>query len=331
MPTTLRSVGGVMTWASNAACRLHPRGEGIEHASRSTVLGRETIWAAPACLLVVPLAMTLEGCGGESPNGPTTPSPAPAPAPTPTPTPAPLSLLAPPTAQSSRTTALDDVAVDGRRGSHGGLLHRRARARLSRLRTVASDTATRGTTASARTGCARPHVPRGTFPATWPGRRRPRPEREEEKPAPRHGGRLYSRRRRRTDTFGFTLPAGSLLVVVGPVLAGEGSLDVTLAYSGDFIILACVGTSSACYPMGGLPMTSRFNVPRDFPAGPIQAGSTSTTTTRCPGKRERNRELHLCPAMSAYRARSRGVWLESGRRGFGWVKSFSCWKRETGC
>ena len=75
----------------------------------------------------------------------------------------------------------------------------------------------------------------------------------------------------RTDTFAFTLPAGSLGVVVGPVLAGNGSLEVALNFSGDFIILACVGTQSSCIPMGGRPQTRTFNIPSDFPAGAIQA------------------------------------------------------------
>lgn len=78
---------------------------------------------------------------------------------------------------------------------------------------------------------------------------------------------------RRTDTFSFTLRGGDRnSFVVGPVRAREGPLDVTLNYSGDFIILACVGTASACRPFGGSPMAASFNIPSDFPAGPIQAG-----------------------------------------------------------
>jgi hypothetical protein len=77
----------------------------------------------------------------------------------------------------------------------------------------------------------------------------------------------------RSDTFAFTLPAGSRAgVTVGPVRAGNGPLEVTLSFSGDFIILACVGSPAACMPMGGRPMTRTFNIPADFPAGPIQAG-----------------------------------------------------------
>ena len=76
---------------------------------------------------------------------------------------------------------------------------------------------------------------------------------------------------RRTDTFAFTLPAGSLGVVLGPVRAGNGPLEVALNFSGDFIILACVGTQSRCIPMGGRPQTHTFNIPPDFPAGAIQA------------------------------------------------------------
>jgi hypothetical protein len=76
---------------------------------------------------------------------------------------------------------------------------------------------------------------------------------------------------RRTDTFAFTLPAGSPSVVVGPVRAGNGPLEVALNFSGNFIILACVGTPAACKPMGGRPTTTTFNIPSDVPAGPIQA------------------------------------------------------------
>ena len=77
---------------------------------------------------------------------------------------------------------------------------------------------------------------------------------------------------RRTDTFAFTLSGGSTAAVaVGPVRAGNGQFDVALNFSGAFVILACVGTSSACTPMGGRPTTRSFNIPADFPAGPIRA------------------------------------------------------------
>jgi hypothetical protein len=77
---------------------------------------------------------------------------------------------------------------------------------------------------------------------------------------------------RRTDTLSFTLPAGSSSVVVlGPILAGTGPLEVALNFSGSFVILACVGTPAACQPMGGRPSTRTFNIPSDFPAGAIQA------------------------------------------------------------
>jgi hypothetical protein len=77
---------------------------------------------------------------------------------------------------------------------------------------------------------------------------------------------------RRTDTFAFTLPAGSQReVVVGPVRAGNGPVEVALTFSGDFIILACVGTQLRCIPMGGRPTTRSFTIPSDFPAGPVQA------------------------------------------------------------
>jgi hypothetical protein len=76
---------------------------------------------------------------------------------------------------------------------------------------------------------------------------------------------------RRTDTFSFSLPAGSPSVPVGPIRAGNGPLDVALNFSGNFIILACVGTPAACKPMGGRPTTTTFNIPSDLPAGAIQA------------------------------------------------------------
>ena len=77
---------------------------------------------------------------------------------------------------------------------------------------------------------------------------------------------------RRTETFGFTLLAGSQqAVVAGPVRAGNGPVEVALTFSGGFIILACVGTPSSCIPMGGRPTTRSFTIPADFPAGPIQA------------------------------------------------------------
>ncbi len=84
---------------------------------------------------------------------------------------------------------------------------------------------------------------------------------------------------RRTDAFPFTLPAGSVKsVVVGPVFVRSGPLEVKLAFSGDFVILACVGTPSVCTPMGGRPSTSTFNITnqpptsnKDYPEGEIQA------------------------------------------------------------
>ena len=75
---------------------------------------------------------------------------------------------------------------------------------------------------------------------------------------------------RRTDTFPFILTS-TAAVVVGPIQAGNGPLQVDLNFSGNFIILACVGTTSACVPMGGRPQTRTFNIPNDFPAGVIQS------------------------------------------------------------
>ena len=76
---------------------------------------------------------------------------------------------------------------------------------------------------------------------------------------------------RRTEMFSFTLPAGSSGVVVGPVQAGNGPVEVTLDFAGSFTILGCVGTSSACKVFGGRPSTGVFEIPSDFPAGSIQA------------------------------------------------------------
>ena len=77
---------------------------------------------------------------------------------------------------------------------------------------------------------------------------------------------------RRTEAFPFTLTAGSRAsIVVGTVQAGNGPLEVALDFSGAYTILACIGPSSACVPMGGRPTTRTFTVPSEFPAGPIQA------------------------------------------------------------
>jgi len=75
---------------------------------------------------------------------------------------------------------------------------------------------------------------------------------------------------RRTDTFPFILTS-TAAVVVGPIQAANGPLQVDLNFSGNFIILACVGTTSACVPMGGRPQRHTFSIPNDFPAGLIQA------------------------------------------------------------
>jgi hypothetical protein len=75
---------------------------------------------------------------------------------------------------------------------------------------------------------------------------------------------------RRTDTFSFIL-AGTAPAVAGPVRAANGPLQVDLNFTGNFTILACVGTPAACIPMGGRPTTRTFNIPNDFPEGPIQA------------------------------------------------------------
>jgi hypothetical protein len=75
-----------------------------------------------------------------------------------------------------------------------------------------------------------------------------------------------------TQVFRFVLPAGSRnSVLAGAVQAAEGPMEVTLAFSGDFIVLACVGPTSFCYPMGGRPMTTTFSIPSDFPPGLVRA------------------------------------------------------------
>jgi hypothetical protein len=75
---------------------------------------------------------------------------------------------------------------------------------------------------------------------------------------------------RRTDTFSFIL-SGTAPVVMGPIRATNGPLQVDLNFTGNFTILACVGTTAACIPIGGRPTTRTFTIPGDFPAGPIQA------------------------------------------------------------
>jgi len=75
---------------------------------------------------------------------------------------------------------------------------------------------------------------------------------------------------RRTDTFPFVL-SSTASVIAGPIEAGNGALQVDLNFSGNFIIIACVGTTASCRPIGGRPTTGRFVIPNDFPAGRIQA------------------------------------------------------------
>lgn len=79
---------------------------------------------------------------------------------------------------------------------------------------------------------------------------------------------------RRTDTFPFTLSRANLTasVTIGPIRARNGSLQVTLSYAGDYIILACVGPTQFCIPFGGRPGTATWDIPTNFPAGEIRAG-----------------------------------------------------------
>ena len=78
---------------------------------------------------------------------------------------------------------------------------------------------------------------------------------------------------RRTDTFSFTLLAGSTAsFVAGPIRATTGPVVVDLNFTGNFVILACFGaTGGSCQVMGGRPTTRTFNIPSDAPAGLIQA------------------------------------------------------------
>lgn len=59
--------------------------------------------------------------------------------------------------------------------------------------------------------------------------------------------------------------------MAGPILAAVSRTDVSMEYGGSYIILACVGTASACTPTGGRETTTTFNIPAQYPAGPLQA------------------------------------------------------------
>ncbi len=78
--------------------------------------------------------------------------------------------------------------------------------------------------------------------------------------------------RSRVDGLPFTLAAGSRSsIVIGPILAAGPRVDVTLDFGGSYIILGCFGTSTACLPFGGRPVTTTFTIPSAlFPAGPLQ-------------------------------------------------------------
>jgi len=76
---------------------------------------------------------------------------------------------------------------------------------------------------------------------------------------------------RRTVTCTFTLAAGTHdSVTLGPVQAGVGPLKVTLDYPGAYVIVGCVGTPTACTPFGGRPTTATFDIPSNYPPGPIR-------------------------------------------------------------
>jgi hypothetical protein len=80
-------------------------------------------------------------------------------------------------------------------------------------------------------------------------------------------------RGQRTDTFPFTLVgnAPGRSVALGPVFVRDGTMIVRLDYPTENIILACVGTASACRPFGGRPGFATYTIPTDFPAGEIRA------------------------------------------------------------
>ena len=77
----------------------------------------------------------------------------------------------------------------------------------------------------------------------------------------------------RTASFPFALNGTTRAsVIVGPVTAGPGPIQVTVDYAGSYNIQACVGPASGCKPMGGTPgFTGTFNIPADFSPGNIQA------------------------------------------------------------
>jgi hypothetical protein len=73
---------------------------------------------------------------------------------------------------------------------------------------------------------------------------------------------------RKTVVFAFRLPAGHVgSIEAGGVSVGTGPVDITLDFSGDYVILACVGQGIACSPTGGRPGTTTIN----FSAGYVRA------------------------------------------------------------
>ncbi len=78
----------------------------------------------------------------------------------------------------------------------------------------------------------------------------------------------------RADEVPFLLPAGSRNSVrVGPILAAVARTDVSMEYGGGYIVLACVGTASACTPTGGRETTTTFNIPGQYPARSLRPHS----------------------------------------------------------
>jgi hypothetical protein len=72
---------------------------------------------------------------------------------------------------------------------------------------------------------------------------------------------------RKTVVHAFRLPAGYAGDIRFDVSVGAGPVDITLDFSGDYVILACVGMGVGCFPMLGRPGTRTIN----FPAGSVRA------------------------------------------------------------
>jgi len=73
--------------------------------------------------------------------------------------------------------------------------------------------------------------------------------------------------------YRWSLPEGSTAGWHAPLgCAGNGPVHVALAFNSAHVVLACVGAPTGCRVMGGVPQRVTFNIPADFPAGPLAAG-----------------------------------------------------------